>query len=269
MYNTVIKDFFIIFILCFIATLNQFYNHTMKTTRFLLLTLICFLFAGTILTASTPAPGSVTVKKCPDFKVTGDGSSASWKNTEWLTLNPQGPGKAPYQTKVKVLYSATGIYFLFNCEDKKLTATLQADFLDLFNEDVVEVFLWTDETFPVYFEYEISPLDFELPIMVPNHKGTFFGWLPWHYEGDRKTQHATSVTGGEKKSGAAVSGWMAEFFIPYKLLTPLNQVPPVSGTKWRANMYRIDYDKETTHFAWQKTGKSFHEYNSYGTFVFE
>jgi hypothetical protein len=245
----------------------------MKRNLLLKLFLLCLLLAGKNITndllAINPETGTVTVKKCQDFKVTGDGSSVNWKSTEWLDVVQQGSGPSVYQTKVKVLYSGKGIYFLFDCEDKKLTATMKADFLNLFTEDVVEVFLWTDESFPVYFEYELSPLNYELPIIIPNYKGTFYGWQPWHYEGDRRTQHATSVSGGKKKSGSAVSGWMAEFFIPYKLLTPLNQVPPVSGTKWRANMYRIDYDNGTVLFAWQKVAKSFHEYNNYGTFVFE
>ncbi|MCJ7449514.1 MAG: carbohydrate-binding family 9-like protein [Bacteroidales bacterium] len=214
-------------------------------------------------------PGSTTVKKCQDFKISGDGSSDNWKSAEWLYLSQREQNTKPYQTKVKVLYSGTGIYFLFECEDKKLTSTMKADNMDLWNEDVVEVFLWTDESFPVYFEYEISPLNYELPIMVPNYKGKFLGWLPWHYEGERKIQHATSAVGGKKESGASVNGWIAEFFIPFKLLAPLNQVPPVSGTKWRANMYRIDYDNGATHFTWQKTTRSFHEYNNFGTFIFE
>jgi len=214
-------------------------------------------------------PDSITINKCQDFTITGTGGSDSWKGAEWINLVQQGQNSSSYRTKAKVLYSETGIYFLFDCEDSKLTSTMKADNLNLYEEDVVEVFLWTDEEFPVYFEYELSPLNYELPIMVPNYKGNFLGWLPWHYEGDRKTQHATSVVGGEKKSGASVSGWIAEFFIPHKLLTPLNKVPPVSGTKWRANMYRIDYDSGTSHFSWQKTNRSFHEYNSFGTFVFE
>jgi hypothetical protein len=245
----------------------------MKRNLLFKLFLSCLILGGinvnSILLASNPEPGSITIKKCQDFKVTGDGSSEKWKTTEWLNVVQQGSGQSVYKTKVKVLYSDKGIYFLFNCEDKKLTSTLKADFLDLYNEDVVEVFLWPDESFPVYFEYEVSPLNYELPIIIPNYKGTFYGWQPWHYEGERKTQHATSVTGGKKESGAAVTGWMAEFFIPYKLLVPLNQVPPVSGTKWRANMYRIDYDNGTVHFAWQKISKSFHEYNNFGTFIFE
>ena len=84
--------------------------------------------ANTLLYAAIPEPGSVTVKKCSDFKVTGDGSSAEWKNTEWLTVAQQGTGPFLYSTKVKVLYSETGIYFLFNCEDKKLTSTLHGRF---------------------------------------------------------------------------------------------------------------------------------------------
>jgi len=119
---------------------------------------------------------------------------------------------------------------------------MNEDFLDLWNEDVFEFFLWPDERYPVYFEYEISPLGYELPIIIPNFGGRFLGWRPWHYEGARKTQKATAVTGGAKRSGARVTGWKAEVFVPYELLKPLQSVPPQPGTRWRANFYRVDYD---------------------------
>lgn len=253
-------------------------NHkilNMETRNKTLLKLLCiFLIMAPVCTiisaqGNLPEKGSLVVKKCQDFNVTGDGTASEWKNTEWIDIIQQGPEKSPYTTRTKVLYSETGIYFLFDCVDKKLSATLKGDFLNIFTEDVVEVFLWPDESFPLYFEYELSPLDYELPIIIPNINGKFYGWQPWHYEGERRTRHATSVTGGKKESLAAVDGWKAEFFIPYKLLVPLNNVPPVSGTKWRANMYRIDYDKGITYFTWQKVVKSFHEINNYGTFIFE
>lgn len=211
----------------------------------------------------------VGIVKSEDFEVTGDGSADSWSKTEWISIPPRENNANNYTTRVKVLYSTTGIYFLFECEDKVLTATMNSDNMNLWEEDVVEVFLWTEEDFPVYFEYEISPLNYELPIIVPNYKGRFYGWLPWHYEGDKKTRHATATRGGPKVPNASIKAWTAEFFIPYKLLAPLPQVPPEPGTKWRANMYRIDYDQEPTHFSWQKTSGSFHDYNSYGTFIFE
>ena len=52
-------------------------------------------------------------KKMQDFTVTGDGSSAIWNKTEWMDLVHQGSGATiDYETKVKVLYSPSGIYFL-------------------------------------------------------------------------------------------------------------------------------------------------------------
>ena len=248
-----------------------------KTSIFLICILVLFSFLnqGSAGSGSGGNPeymmtdtATIAIKKCQDFKVSGDGAAPQWSMTDWVTLPPVGSNPSGYKTTVKILYSETGIYFLFNCGDSKLTTTMQADNLNLWEEDVVEVFLWTSEDFPVYFEYELSPMNYELPILVPNYKGKFLGWLPWNYDGKR-TQHETSATGGEKKSGAAVSGWMAEIYIPYKLLNPLPKVPPVAGTRWRANMYRVDYDNGTTRFAWQKTSGNFHEYNSFGTFLFE
>lgn len=233
--------------------------------------LICFISSNRVFSQS-PADNILIIKKCNDFEVTGDGSSEEWNKTNWVELKQQGPNESPYTTRAKVLYSETGIYFLYDCVDKILNATMKEDFMNIFTEDVVEFFLWTDEKYPIYFEYEISPLGYELPILVPNFDGRAQGWLPWHYEGNRKTRIATTVTGGPKESGATIDGWKAEVFLPFRLLSPLNNVPPVSGTKWRANIYRIDYDhanRGRTYFTWQKIERSFHEFEKYGTFLFE
>ena len=90
--------------------------------------------------------------------------------------------------------------------DRKLTATMTEDFMHLWTEDVFEVFLWTDERYPVYLEYEISPLNRELPILIPNFGGQFLGWRPWDYEKDRATRKATSIIGGPKAVGRGDSG---------------------------------------------------------------
>jgi len=210
------------------------------------------------------------VKATHDFEVRGDGSAAAWKTTPWIELNKRAPGEHDYTTRVKVLYSQTGLYVMMEATDGVLTASLQNDFEDLWNEDVFEVFLWTDERYPVYFEYEISPLNKELPIIIPNFAGEFFGWRPWHYEGNRKTKKKVTIVGGPRKSGAVIQGWRAEIFIPYDLLKPLQNVPPHAGTRWRANFYRVDYDGgKTTAWDWARVGPSFHEFKKFGTLVFQ
>jgi hypothetical protein len=168
-----------------------------------------------------------------------------------------------------MLASDTGLYVLLSGSDKTLSAKFDKDFEDLWTEDVFEVFLWPDERDPVYFEYEISPLNVELPILIPNLGDKFLGWRPWHYEGERKVKKATAVAGGEKKSGAEIQGWSAEVFIPYALLAPLRNVPPAPGAKWRANVYRVDYDGgKQTGWDWSRVGPSFQEYRRLGTLVF-
>src|SRR5690606_5116958 len=185
-------------------------------------------------------------------------------------LNRRPGGEHDYTARFKMLYSNKGVYVLFDGTDETLTATMQEDFLNLWTEDVYECFFWTDEKHPVYFEYEISPLGYELPILIPNLDGTFLGWRPWNYEGDRKIQKAVSATGGPNESMAKVRGWRAEVFIPYELLKPLGNVPPKPGTKWRANFYRVDYDGgETTGWDWARVGPSFHEFQKFGTLVFD
>jgi hypothetical protein len=67
-----------------------------------------------------------------------------------------------------------------------------------------------------------------------------------------------------------VTGWTAEVFIPYELLSPLRNVPPKAGTRWRANFYRMDYDGgKQSSWDWSRVGPSFHEYKKFGTLVFE
>ena len=215
-------------------------------------------------------PPEITVKHCDDFKVNGIGDAAAWGMTEWVSLSRRPDGNHDYMAQFKMLYSDSGVYVLFDVSDKILTATMQEDFLDLWNEDVYECFFWTDEKHPLYFEYEISPLGYELPILIPNLGGKFLGWRPWHYEGDKKTQKQVSATGGENASMASVASWRAEVFIPYKLLQPLRNVPPKSGTRWRANFYRVDYDNDQhTGWDWARVGPSFHEFKKFGTLIFE
>jgi hypothetical protein len=210
------------------------------------------------------------VSRVDDFEVTGRGTASEWAAAEWVALTRVGVGRSAYPTRAKVLWSETGFYFLVDCEDRQLTCTMTEDYNEIYREDVVEVFLWPDESQVLYFEYELSPLEVELPILVPNREGVFMGWRPWRYVGERKIRKATSVRGGKKALMAPAEGWTAEFFIPFALLRGLGNVPPKPGSRWRGNLYRIDYDEApASHWAWSPvTGPSFHNYRDFGTLVF-
>ena len=249
------------------------YHFTIKKFS-LLLTFITLLMMNEYhnVLAQSGNDAVLRIKQTEDFAITGDGSAKNWSKANWVELTQRtNLEKRDLSTRVKVLYSDTGIYFLFDCEDDVLTATMDSHFMELWREDVVEVFLWPDETNTVYFEYELSPLNYELPILVVNNEGELSHWIPfdYSYKGDRKTRHKTSVKGGEQKSGSSITKWTAEFFIPFELLRPLNNIFPEPGTTWKANMYRVDYDVGTTHWTWQPIEVNFHDYEMFGTFLFE
>lgn len=223
-----------------------------------------------LLLAACSSFPELRVRPVEDFELTGAGDAAAWSSVPWTPLRRRQADGHPYEARFKIAYSKTGLYVLMDGTDRKLTTTGLPDNGNLWLEDVVEAFFWPDESVPVYFEYEISPLNAELPILVSNNRGTFMGWLPWHFANDRRTRKATVVKGGAKVPGGSAHGWSAEFFIPFALLRGLRSMPPAPGTRWRGNFYRIDHDDgKTTQWDWAPVGPSFHEYEKYGVLIFE
>ena len=175
-----------------------------------------------------------------------------------------------YPTKFKILYSAKGIYVLFNGDDDKISTQYDKDFGDLWKGDVFEVFFHTDPKTPIYFEYEVNHLNKELVLLIPNLNGKSYGWLPWRYEKERSVKKMVNVVGGKNIPDAAITSWSAELFFPYELFRPLGNVPPTSGTVWNANFYRLDYDsKKAMKWAWAPVEKHFHEPGKFRPIKFE
>ena len=201
------------------------------------------------------------VPRTPDLPLT----EVDWGECRYQSVPPVDGGDG-CRTGVSVLYSDAGLYVRFDCADERLTCTgTLNDGDDLWTEDVVELFLWPDESQRVYFEYELSPLDRELPLLVSNAGGgAFMGWSPWHYDGDRRVWHRTAAD----EDGAA---WTAEMFIPFALLRGLGNVPPTAGTRWRANFCRIDHDGGVPRlFSWAAgIVDSFHVPEKFGVLAFE
>jgi len=231
-----------------------------------LLWFIGFAFTPSICFAND----TLKITKTQGFIIDGYGTNPAWTQTDWITVTQRSQMEFPKETRAKILYSDLGIYYLFDCKDDLLTSTYRHDFSDLWKEDVVEIFLWPDTNHTIYFEYELSPKNVELPIIIPNINNKFLGWRPWKYTGDRKVIHQTSVQMKTTKDGASIEGWVAEFFIPFKLLNPLVSEKPLEGQLWRGNFYRIDHDLESAaHWSWQPVSKNFHEFHAFGYLLFQ
>ncbi|HTI94057.1 MAG TPA: carbohydrate-binding family 9-like protein [Puia sp.] len=228
-----------------------------------------------------PSGDTALIRKTSDFTITGKGDAPAWATTSWQIFTKIDSGGRNYTSKSKMLYSAKGIYLLFSGEDDRITTKDYKDDEDIYEGDVFEFFLHTDPGKPPYFEYEINQLGKQLILTLARFPHKNLAWSPWkfEYEKDPLIQRKTvvnsgekqGVTSGQKQVGAAISGWTAELFFPYELLGLLPGVPPKSGTIWRANFCRIDYDSgKMVQWTWsRKINRSFHDLDKFGTILFE
>lgn len=240
-----------------------------KLLPYIALSLMAFICRVSGISQSAETP--LIVKKCADFQLTGKGDNNEWTKTEWNHLLRQDTvGGRAYTNKFKILYSAKGIYVLFNGDDDKISTQYDKDFGELYRGDVFEVFFHTDPKMPLYLEYEINQLNKELVLLVPNINGKYLGWVPFNYQKDRSIKRMVHVEGGEAAPGKPITSWSAELFFPYELFRPLNNVPPVSGSIWHANFCRLDYDRPVRmKWSWSPVQNTFHEFEKYKSILFE
>ncbi|MBO9593995.1 MAG: carbohydrate-binding family 9-like protein [Niabella sp.] len=212
----------------------------------------------------------LVVHSCRDFRITGSGQNAQWKKAVWFNLQKLDTAGSSYTSRFKILYAASGIYVLFKGEDARISSSFTKDFDKLFLGDVFEVFFHPDPSVPAYLEYEISPLGNELVLLMSGQNGRISGHVPQSYEGQQKVQKAVHISGGKMKPGAVIRSWTAELFFPYALFGSFQHMPPVKGTRWKANFCRLDYDSGTmVKWAWAPVQDSFHELHRYRTLVFD
>lgn len=219
----------------------------------------------------SPALPALEIPRVDDYQLAARAPASTWEQLPWMALHQlDGEAGVAPETRMKMQYSATGLYVLVEGKAQTLHCTLEEDNAPLFTEDVVEVFVMPDPWQRVYLEYELSPLGYDLTLRVANHLGAFHGYQPWQLPAEHQIQKQVFVHGGPRESGAAIEGWSMELKIPFALFAPIVDVPPTTGTVWYGNVYRIDTEGDVkTHLAWSPPGgSSFHDYTRFGKLQF-
>ncbi|MEZ5353811.1 MAG: carbohydrate-binding family 9-like protein [Bryobacteraceae bacterium] len=149
------------------------------------------------------------------------------------------------RTEVKAFWTGTDIYFLFACPYRTLnlffpSATDSAR-RGIWDRDVVEIFLGDDwENIRHYREFEIAPTG---------------DWIDLAIDLDRRGQNRDWRSGWEHRARIDEKSktWYAACRIP---LASVTAAEVKVGTRWRANLYRIDGegpDSQRRFLCWQPT----------------
>lgn len=188
----------------------------------------------------------------------GEGDSSEfWASLPTLELRETVTGSASRQaTRVQIVRNETEMRVRFHVEDTHIWATLTERDAPLYTEEVVEVFLDPVGDLESYYEIEVNPLNAVLDLVLRKSRSGYKREFSWNCEWLQ-----TAVVRSE-------SAWIAELAIPFSSLTP---GPVLSGTRWRANFYRIDRPVGTERelSAWSPTGLAqFHVPERFGVIEF-
>jgi hypothetical protein len=191
-----------------------------------------------------------TIKALPTLKVPKCPSPLDWNQTALVpsfTLD-SGSGSPIQQTEVHVCYDTNFLYVRYDCIDNNIYSDYQNCNDDLFNEDVVEMFIAPVKSGDVeadvyhYIEMEVSPNGVLFVSNITNYSGDCT-----NFNGDLIPCAQSGIIQNAQRFDSQ-NKWWATIQIPFSLLA---QMPPydlardqfgpyLATTTFRANFYRID-----------------------------
>jgi len=204
-------------------------------------------------------------KSVPDLN--SDPHSSLWKKAHIASMSKDCSRTIEYndlKTEIRAFWTDQDLYILFICPYRVLNLFLPPDNnkarRGLWDRDVVEMFFGDDwENIRHYREFEIAPTADWIDLAIDlDHRGANRGWS----SGWKTTARIDEKT----------KTWYAACKIPLK---SVSEKKIKSGTRWRANLYRIDGegpDAQRRFMCWQPTCVTNRDPNhvpeNFGTLVF-
>ncbi|MBT3271165.1 carbohydrate-binding family 9-like protein [Candidatus Poribacteria bacterium] len=215
--------------------------------------------------ASVAEPARLVIPNLPAggpiIEIDGDLSDGGWTNAVTASLADAATGDAPIRaTELSLTWDWEYLYVAFVCHDDGPTnARLTVRDANLWEEEVVEVFIDADDDQKTYIELEWNPLNTLFDAFVIN-SGKHWLLRDWTMAG---IQHAV---------GAVEDGWVVEIAMPMTEFGEAQQLPPQVGDVWRANFYRIDRSEPVDRpemTSWSTIGThNFHDSGAFGYIEF-
>ena len=141
------------------------------------------------------------------------------------------------KTEAKVLWDDKNLYVAFDIEDKDIWTTLDKHDDKLYSQEAVEVFIDADGDGKTYIELQTNPKGAIFDSYLPTYRANKNEWTSGMKVG-------VKVDGTVDKRGDVDKGWTVEMAIPLTdargMEKEMKNVPPVVGTEWRVNFFRLD-----------------------------
>lgn len=199
------------------------------------------LFSGNGENADLPLATYTVTRTTGTISIDGKLDEGDWQRAMAAPMkNPVDGSNCAFSTTIKLLWDDTNLYAGFYCEDTDAWATYTQKDGNLWEEEVVELFIDPDGYEHFYYEYEYNPLNNVLDLVVMNagkrKNAKFKGWFAWDCEGMKNAVYIE----GDPKPGTKDKFWTVEIAIPFDTFWVKANIPPKDGDMWRFNAYRFE-----------------------------
>ncbi len=175
------------------------------------------------------------------------------------------------KTTAKLAWDDQNLYVAFQCEDPDVWATMTQHDANLWEEEVVELYVDPGGQGKNYYEIEINPLNAVVDLKIPSARDG----VPQDVEEARKWDaqgmvSAVKVDGHVNAHDGKDRGWTAEAAIPLSNFVGARRLPPKIGDVWRLQLLRIERGRPLPHpqfSAWSVTN-TFHNPTRFGRLCF-
>ncbi|MBF7091713.1 carbohydrate-binding family 9-like protein [Flavobacterium sp. ALJ2] len=196
-----------------------------------------------------------------------DGDFSDWK-TPFLgpfVMHDSGL-KATQETYVSLSWDADNVYFAYKCIDSEIIGSAKKQDAPIFNtDDLVELFIDPDGDSKYYLEIGVNAFSSNYDMIINCISPLCGGW---------NMDMELDILGMNTTSKFTANGYNVEIKIPFSSLNAIKNAgftTPIGGTKWKGNLFRIDYGNTTEYLALQSYKSlqfGFHQPQEFAVFEF-
>jgi cellulose/xylan binding protein with CBM9 domain len=211
---------------------------------------------------------AIAYRAAAPLAIDGRLDEPAWRAVPWSDpfVDIEGRRKAPFTTRVKMLWDDQAFYVGADLEESDVWSTLTERDSVIFQDNDFELFIDPDGDTHGYYELEINALGtvWDLLLVQPYRDGgpAIHGW------DIAGLKSAVDVRGTINRPGDRDSGWSVEIAMPWKILQEAapGRRAPRPGDQWRVNFSRVQWQLEAVKGTYakrfdRKTGKPLPEDN--------
>ena len=210
-----------------------------------------------------------------DEAITVDGKldESAWQSarrTQPLVQPDGAPLDSRIQARARLLWDDTHLYVAFTVQDDDLWNPKTQRDAELWEQDVVEIYLDPGSDGRDYVELQVSPTGAVFDAWFDSHRAPDWPDAARRFNIGWRSAVTTDGSVNARDDGVEDKGWTVEVAIPFAELPGLSG-PPAEGDRWRLNLYRLDSKGAGTmanQGAWAPVGGDFHNVIDAGTLAF-